>query len=89
MSYIHEIYYYFKVNINGPLEKYDTVSSIAILSQDYDNLIDLESVSEGSILHHIKKRWWLFRNSLLSVSCLRYIVFAPQIFERYNLHSSG
>ena len=45
-----------KVNLSGPIEKYDALPSATTLSQDYDNLIDLESVNEGIILHHIKKR---------------------------------
>lgn len=43
-------------NIPGPIVLYDAISSLSILNQNCENLVDLETVNEGTILHHIKRR---------------------------------
>lgn len=42
--------------VPGPLHKYDEIS-FGSLEVSVENLVDLESYSEGIILHHIRKRF--------------------------------
>ena len=42
--------------VEGPLTKYDTVSQDD-LSRECENLVELDSFTEGLILHHIKERF--------------------------------
>ena len=42
--------------VDGPITKYDTVSQDD-LSRECDNLLELESFTEGLVLHHIKERF--------------------------------
>jgi myosin heavy subunit len=46
-----------QVTLPQPEEKFDHLSSLNLLDEVCHNLVDLESFSEGMILHHIRKRY--------------------------------